>query len=69
MAKKKYVFWLALGILSVMAAAKTVSLQSRWQETPIQVDGDIGDWMAPCSIRKNRCRWIMLFATMQTISI
>jgi hypothetical protein len=47
MANKKIFFWLALGFFSVMAAAKTISLQSRWQETPIRIDGDIGDWMAP----------------------
>jgi len=47
MARKKYVFWLVLGIFSILAAAKTVTVESRWQKTPIQVDGDIGDWMAP----------------------
>ena len=47
MARVKYVFWLLLGIFSFVAAAKTMSVASRWQATPIQVDGDIGDWMAP----------------------
>jgi len=45
--RKKYVFWLVFGIFSIIAAAKTVTVESRWQKTPIQIDGDIGDWMAP----------------------
>jgi hypothetical protein len=49
MARKKTVLWLALalGIFSVIGAAKTMTVESRWQKTPLKIDGDIGDWMAP----------------------
>ena len=49
MARKKYVLWLALvlGIFMVIGAAKTVTVESRWQRSPLKVDGDISDWMAP----------------------
>lgn len=38
---------LAFGILSVMAAAKTILVESRWQKTPLKIEGEISDWMAP----------------------
>jgi hypothetical protein len=49
MAGKKYFLWLALalGILAVVGAAKTLTVESRWQNTPLKIDGDISDWMAP----------------------
>jgi len=49
MANKNHFPWLVLvlGIFSVMAAAKTAQVQSRWQKTPLKIDGDISDWLAP----------------------
>lgn len=49
MASKKWFPWLALVlvIFPVAAAAKTAQVQSRWQKTPLKIDGDISDWLAP----------------------
>ena len=49
MSRNKTVPWLvlALGIFTVIGAAKAVAVQSRWQKTPLKIDGDMGDWMAP----------------------
>lgn len=49
MARKKIVLSLALAlvILAVMGAAKTAPVESRWQKTPLKIDGDISDWLAP----------------------
>ncbi len=49
MASKKWFPWLVLMLLifAVAAAAKTAQVQSRWQKTPLKIDGDISDWLAP----------------------
>jgi hypothetical protein len=49
MAFKKWFPWLVLMLLifSVAATAKTARVQSRWQKTPLKIDGDISDWLAP----------------------
>ncbi len=49
MASKKWFPWLVLmvGIFSAVATAKTAQVQSRWQKTPLKIDGDISDWLAP----------------------
>jgi hypothetical protein len=49
MAKSK---WLCLFLLVVSAgpftaAAKTASIESRWQKSALKVDGDLSDWLAP----------------------
>jgi hypothetical protein len=49
MASKKWFPWLVLMLLvfPAAAAAKTAQVQSRWQKTPLKIDGDISDWLAP----------------------
>jgi hypothetical protein len=49
MAKIKYFTLLLLMVaaLPFAAAAKTAPVESRWQKTPLKIDGDIGDWLAP----------------------
>ena len=47
-------------LLLIMAAApfagtaKTAQVESRWQKSPLKIDGEIGDWLAPAfQIEKN----------------
>lgn len=49
MTMKKYIYFILLMALIIpnLLSAKTVTVESRWQKTPLKIDGDIGDWMAP----------------------
>jgi len=49
MTRKKYLLWLAVALVvfSLSGTAKTAQVQSRWQKTPVKIDGDISDWLAP----------------------
>lgn len=39
--------WLVAAAVPLALGAKTVPVQSRWQKSPIRIDGDISDWLAP----------------------
>jgi hypothetical protein len=41
--------WLLLAVLAIPFAAtgKTAPVLSRWQRSPLKIDGDISDWLAP----------------------
>lgn len=49
MAKMKYGALLLLLAAAIPLAllAKTAPVQSRWQKSPLKIDGDISDWLAP----------------------
>jgi hypothetical protein len=49
MAMKKCIYSILLMALIIpnLLSAKSVTVESRWQKTPLKIDGDIGDWMAP----------------------
>ena len=41
------VLFLMFIIIPCLLSAKTAAIESRWQKTPLKIDGDRGDWMAP----------------------
>ncbi len=49
MARMKYGVLLLLMVAAIPLAviAKAVPVQSRWQKSPLKIDGDISDWLAP----------------------
>ena len=47
MKKYAYIILLLALIVPNLLTAKTVAAESRWQKTPLKIDGDISDWMAP----------------------
>jgi hypothetical protein len=49
MKTKRYVPLLLLVSLALpfAATARTAQVESRWQTSPLKIDGDIGDWLSP----------------------
>lgn len=49
MAKMKYgaLLLLLAAVIPLALIAKAAPVQSRWQKSPLKIDGDISDWLAP----------------------